>query len=231
MDTELGRIRLSEQIEEAILKAIRAGEFPPGTKLPSERQLMEMFDVGRPSVKEALLMLERKGFLRLQRGIAPVVVEPTPESAMQAIGDMVQAMLPDTTRRSDFYDLRIMLETSAVMDAARQPNPEDLARIEAALDACAAAAGRAAAFREADVAFHRQLMAAQGNAVAGALHAALLEWGLYHPEEGPERRAIHARVVSQHRAIVEAIRSGDPLAAADAVRAHLMTRRDQPQSN
>ena len=63
MDTTLGRIRLSEQIEEAILAAIRSGEYPAGSKLPSARTLMEMFDVGRPSIKEALLMLERKGFV------------------------------------------------------------------------------------------------------------------------------------------------------------------------
>ena len=65
MDTNIGRNRLSERIEESLLNAIRVGEFPAGSSLPSERSLMEMFDVGRPSVKEALLMLERKGFVRL----------------------------------------------------------------------------------------------------------------------------------------------------------------------
>lgn len=226
METSLGRIRLSEQIEESILSAIRSGEFPAGSKLPSERTLMEMFDVGRPSVKEALLMLERKGFVRLKRGVAPVVVEPTPEGAMDAIGDMVGAMLADETRRSEFYDLRIMLEAAAAMEAARQRDPEDIAALDEALGACRAAKGQAEPFRDADRAFHRCLMAAAGNSVANAFHGALIEWGLFNPESGPGLDRVHARVIEQHDEIVEAVRSGDQLRAAAALQAHLLTRRD-----
>jgi len=226
MDTSLGRTRLSEQIEDAILKAIRSGEYPSGTKLPSERALMEMFDVGRPSVKEALLMLERKGFLRLKRGIAPVVVEPTPQGAMDVIGDMVRAMLPHATRRSEFYDLRIILEDAATMEAARTRSEDDLAALDDALAACQAATGRAKAFRDADQAFHSCLIAVQENSVLTALHGALIEWGLYNPEKGPDVAKIHARVLLQHMAIVAAIRAQDPTAASDALRSHLLTRKD-----
>lgn len=228
MDTTLGRIRLSEQIEEAILGAIRDGEFPPGSKLPSERTLMEMFDVGRPSIKEALLMLERKGFVKLKRGVAPVVLEPTPQGAIDAISDMVQAMLSDESRRSEFYDLRIMLETAAAMEAARHSDEEEIAVLEEALDACRQAIGRSKAFRDADKSFHHCLMAMQGNSVANALHGALIEWGLYNPEHGPELDRIHARVIDQHEAIVEAVRAQDPAAAAEALRIHLLTRRNAP---
>ncbi|MEM7025273.1 MAG: FCD domain-containing protein [Pseudomonadota bacterium] len=231
METTLERIRLSEQIEEAILNAIRSGEYPPGSKLPSERTLMEMFGVGRPSVKEALLMLERKGFVRLKRGIAPIVLAPTPTGAMESIGDMVQAMLADTSRRGEFYDLRIMLETAAAMEAARASDDEELAALEEALEACRQAAGRAKAFRDADQSFHRCLMATQQNSVANALHGALIEWGLYNPEHGPGLKGIHARVVAQHAAIVDAIRDRDPSAAAAALRTHLLTRRDAPKED
>ncbi|MEM6384407.1 MAG: FCD domain-containing protein [Pseudomonadota bacterium] len=231
MDTTLGRIRLSEQIEEAILKAIRTGEYAAGSKLPSERTLMEMFNVGRPSVKEALLMLERKGFVRLKRGAAPIVMAPTPGSAMDAITDMVQAMLANASHRSDFYDLRVMLETFAASEAARSRNDDDVAIMRAALSACGAAKGHAKAFRDADQAFHHSLMGVQQNAVAKALHGSLIEWGLYNPELGPGLESIHARVIAQHDAIVEAIECRDPAAAADAVRTHLLTRKDAPQAS
>ncbi len=231
MDTTLGRIRLSEQIEEAILKAINSGEYPAGTKLPSERALMEMFDVGRPSVKEALLMLERKGFLRLSRGVAPIVVEPTPQGAMDVIGDMVRAMLPHATRRSEFYDLRIMLETAAVMEVARTRNDGELTELEEAHEACRKATGRAKAFRDADQAFHSCLIGLQNNSVLSALHGALIEWGLYNPEKGPEVDKIHKRVIGQHEAIVAAIRDRDATRASDALRSHLMTRKDAKQGH
>ncbi len=231
MDTTLDRIRLSEQIEEAILKAIRSGEYAAGSKLPSERTLMEMFNVGRPSVKEALLMLERKGFVRLKRGVAPIVLEPTPKGAMEAIADMVQAMLADSSRRSEFYDLRVTLETFAAMEAARACDQDDLDALEEALQACRTAKGEAEAFRDADQAFHYCLMATQQNSVANALHGALIEWGLYNPEHGPGLESIHARVIAQHEAILNAVKHGDPAAAADAMRTHLLTRKDAPQAN
>ena len=231
MDTTLERLRLSEQIEEAILNAIRTGEYAPGTKLPSERTLMELFKVGRPSVKEALLMLERKGFVRLRRGSAPIVLEPTPTGAMDAIADMVQAMLADSSRRSEFYDLRVTLETFAAMEAARSCEKDDLDALEEALDACWSAKGDANAFRDADQAFHHCLMATQQNSVANALHGALIEWGLYNPEHGPGLTSIHARVIAQHEAILRAIRLGDPAAAAEAMRTHLLTRKDAPQAS
>jgi len=226
MDTALGRTRLSEQIEDSILRAIRSGEFPPGSKLPSERALMEMFQVGRPSVQEALLMLERKGFVRLRRGTAPVVLEPTPQGAMAAIDDMVRAMLADETRRTEFYDMRMMLETAAAVEAARSREGETVAALEDCLEVCRQAAGEAGPFRDADKAFHRRLIAAMDNAVANALHGALIEWGLFNPEHGPKLSRIHARVIDQHAAIVVAIREGDPADAAEAVRTHLLTRRD-----
>lgn len=226
MDTSLGRTRLSERIEESIMSAIRNGEFPPGSKLPSERTLMEMFDVGRPSVKEALLMLERKGFVRLKRGVAPLVIEPTPEGALDAIGDMVAVMLADETRRSEFYDLRIMLETTAAMEAARERDPGDLDALEEALAACRVASGDAEAFRDADKAFHRCLAFVSGNSVANAFHGALIEWGLFNPETGSGIKRIHARVIDQHSEIVAGIREGDPMRAAEALRTHLLTRRD-----
>ena len=73
-------------------------------------------------------------------------------------------------------------------------------------------------------------MATQGNSVANALHGALIEWGLYNPEHGPGLERIHARVVDQHMAIIQAVRAQDPAAAAEALRAHLFTRRDAPQA-
>lgn len=230
MDTSLERVRLSEQIQESILSAIKSGEFPAGSKLPSERSLMEMFDVGRPSVKEALLMLERKGFVRLKRGVAPVVISPTPEDAMDAIGDMVAAMLSDDTHRTEFYDLRVMLETAAVMEAAQQQDRDDIAALEEALGACRATKGQAETFRDADRAFHRCLMAVSGNSVANAFHGALIEWGLFNPESGPKLGQIHERVINQHAEIVAAVRDGEPLRAAEALRAHLLTRRDATTS-
>jgi DNA-binding FadR family transcriptional regulator len=227
METNLGRTRLSEQIEEAILNAIKSGEFAVGEKLPSERTLMDMFNVGRPSVKEALLMLERKGFVSLRRGVAPIVVEPTPESAMQSIGDMVSAMIADESRRSDFFGLRTMLESAACYEAAKNCSSEAASLLLEALTRCREACGDANKFRDADKDFHGTIIGLSNNSVVKSLHEALIDWGLFHPEDGPDLEAIHLRVIKQHEDIVMAITKGDGPAVVEAVQRHLMARKNE----
>ena len=97
-------------------------------------------------------------------------------------------------------------------------------------EACEASAGDPEAFRDSDQAFHRCLIGVLDNSVAIAIHGSLIEWGLFNPELGPKVRQIHTRVIGQHKAILEAIRAGDPLAAANALRTHLATRRDATDS-
>lgn len=221
METNIAHSRLRDQVEEAILNAINNGEFPIGTKLPSERVLMEMFGVGRPSIKEALLMLEQKGFLRLRRGIAPVVIAPTPERAMASISDMVTAMVSQEARWQEFYDLRIMLETFAVIQLANLPRNEFIDGLKEALNNCANDIDDPEAFRQSDIAFHKLLLEFSDNKVAIALHGALIEWGLFKPETGHALENIHQRVLGQHRNIVDAIIAGNADVAAKCLTQHL----------
>ena len=51
-------------VEEELEQMIRRREFGEGEQLPSERELMAFFNVGRPSVREALAALKRKGLCR-----------------------------------------------------------------------------------------------------------------------------------------------------------------------
>lgn len=221
METKVGRIRLSEQVEDAILKAIASGEFPVGTKLPSERVLMDMFEVGRPSVKEALVMLEQKGFVRLRRGVAPVVIAPTPERAMASISDMVTAMVTQQEHWQEFYELRIMLEVFAVMSLAKKSSSAQLENLTQTLQDCARDVDDPESFRLSELAFHKQLVEATNNSVAIALHAALIEWGMFSPDIESDQTLIHQQVLRQHILIAEAIRSGDVGLAAVCLTEHL----------
>ena len=61
----LARKKLSEMVEEELEQMIRRREFAEGEQLPSERELMTFFNVGRPSVREALAALKRKGLVQI----------------------------------------------------------------------------------------------------------------------------------------------------------------------
>eukprot|EP01083_Nonionella_stella_P242232 845126_1 len=64
----LARKKLSEMVEEELEQMIRRREFGEGEQLPSERELMAFFNVGRPSVREALAALKRKGLVQINNG-------------------------------------------------------------------------------------------------------------------------------------------------------------------
>ena len=72
----LGRRKRSHEIVELIEGAIASGEFEVGSKLPSEKELAERYGVGRPSVREALFLLQQQGFVDITSGARAQVTTP-----------------------------------------------------------------------------------------------------------------------------------------------------------
>ena len=67
--------RASEAIYEQIKGLIISGQFKPGDRLPSERNMMEMLQRSRPTIREALRLLERAGFIRIVPGTNGAIVQ------------------------------------------------------------------------------------------------------------------------------------------------------------
>ena len=76
----LARKKLSEMVEEELEQMIRRREFGEGEQLPSERELMAFFNVGRPSVREALAALKRKGLVQINNGERARVSRPSADT-------------------------------------------------------------------------------------------------------------------------------------------------------
>jgi GntR family transcriptional regulator len=73
---------LYHQLAEHLTSRIRAGEYPTGARIPSEHRLAADFAVGRPTVRQALDVLVRKGLLERRRGAGTFVCEPQQEVAL-----------------------------------------------------------------------------------------------------------------------------------------------------
>jgi DNA-binding GntR family transcriptional regulator len=78
------RRRVFEEIVERIEAMLLAGDLRPGDRLPPERELMRVFQVGRTSVREALFALQGKGVLALQAGERAPVTSPSAEGIEQS---------------------------------------------------------------------------------------------------------------------------------------------------
>src|SRR3954465_9081327 len=121
--------RLYRQVADQLRALIDSGEYGVGSRLPTERDLAEQLKVSRPTVREALIALEVEGRVRIRVGSGIYVSEPAAHAPF----------LPSVEIEGPFELLRAreFMEGAIAEQAARVATSEDIARIDAALDAMA----------------------------------------------------------------------------------------------
>ncbi|WP_246804799.1 GntR family transcriptional regulator [Desulfosarcina cetonica] len=72
-------IPLYHQLADLLMTAIDAGDYPPESRIPSEPQLAKTYGIGRPTVRQAIDLLVRRGLLTRRRGSGTYVRPPVPE--------------------------------------------------------------------------------------------------------------------------------------------------------
>jgi GntR family transcriptional repressor for pyruvate dehydrogenase complex len=214
------RRKLYEEVADRLERRIQEGEFAPSDLLPSERDLMREFGVGRPAVREALFHLRKMGLVEIRSGERARVTTPTPQFVINALSGTARYMLAAPGGVGDFQNARIFFEAGLARHAAAHASDEDIADFEAALVANREALGDLKRFERSDVAFHYVLAVIPGNPIFTAIHAALAEWLLEQRQTtlapGEDKVAYEA-----HRKIFEAVAARDPDRAEAAMREHL----------
>jgi GntR family transcriptional regulator, sialic acid-inducible nan operon repressor len=215
------RRKLYEEIVEKIQELMLDGRLAPGDQLPSERDLMTRFQVGRTAVREALFALNRMGLVSLQNGERALVTRPTPKILLSELSGAVRHMLaaPDGVRH--FQNARALFETALARDAALNATEEDIGRLEAALLRNREALGNADAFIASDVAFHYVLAEMPRNPIFTALHAAIAEWLQEQRATSVHEHGSPDAAYRAHERIFRAIKARDADAAERAMRDHL----------
>lgn len=218
--------RAWEAVLEHIERRLLGGELAPGDRLPGERALAAELGVGRSSVREALRVLEVLGLIRTHTGSGPTagaIIIATPGGGMSAL--MRLQVAASGFPVDDIVATRLVLEAHVAGDLAEASARPDLAAAERLLDAMDDAGLDAAEFLALDAAFHLALAEASGNQVITATMAGLRS-GIEGYALGGSVRiadwpATAARLRSEHRGIVEAIRAADPAAARARIHDHI----------
>ena len=219
--------RASEAIYEQIKDLIVSGQFKPGDRLPSERALIEMLQRSRPTIREALRMLEREGFIRTVPGTnGAIVQELSTDGVTQSLEVMLQTSRVTLDELSEY---RAHNDVAVARWAARRAGPDDIAALGETLDRCARLleAGELSAFVAQDPVFHGQLALAGKNQVSYILTqvmSRLVEPLLRKALEQQDARGsgeMCRRILSMHQAIFQAVRAGDADAAAQAMAEHI----------
>ena len=217
----IARRKLSDEVVQRLEAAIRDGTFPPGSFMPSERELMALFGVGRPSIREALYALQRIGLVRLATGERPRVTEPTARQVLRELDSTVRHWLEQAGALRHFEQVRLFLEMGLVRHASTHATDQQIAQLRAALERNEAEIGNAREFALTDAAFHRVLAEMPGNPVFVAMHDAAVEWiiGQRPPIADPETN--NRMSYAGHLAVFNAVAARDADAAAEAMRRHL----------
>lgn len=219
----LTRKKLSEMVEEELEQMIRRREFAEGEQLPSERELMTFFNVGRPSVREALAALKRKGLVQISNGERARVSRPSADTIIGELSGMAKDFLSHPGGIAHFEQLRLFFESSLVRYAAEHASDEQLEKLVQALEINSQSLDDNTLFIRSDVEFHRVLAEIPGNPIFMAIHVALLDWLIVARPKVPEGELHEHNNLSyqQHIDIVTAIRRRDPDEADRALQTHL----------
>lgn len=126
--------KLSHVVAERLRAQIVQGERKPGDKLPSETELLQQFGVSRPTVREALRILEVESFIAMGRGMrsGATVLAPSTERAAHYAA-MVLATAGTTL--GELHETRLMLEPTLVMQLTRTRSRKLLDSLEQELNA------------------------------------------------------------------------------------------------
>jgi DNA-binding FadR family transcriptional regulator len=201
--------------------AIRDGRLKPGDRLPSERDLMETFETGRPSVREAFLFLEKKGLIETENGRRARVRKPDVFSVLESLDSVIHLSLQDGETFKDLFAARSFLEQAMARNAAKSITDAQLALLRERLDDNGRAIGDRHEFVRTDALFHRTLFEVADNRIFEGVHDAFAGWVEERRSTLQRQSFTEQRAHRQHTGIFNAIAARDPDAAETAMRDHL----------
>ena len=216
------RRKLSDEVFDRLKRMITNGEVRPGDAMPSERELMERFGVGRPAIREAMQSLSNLGLLTISHGERARVCELTARSITHQVDIAAQIMLATSPGSlGHLKTARLFFERGMAREAASKASDNDVAQLRELIVKQRASLGDAERFIAADMEFHITIASLAGNPIFTAVSEAMLGWlKRFHTElliwSGKETHTL-----SEHEAIVSRIASRDAEAAEQAMADHL----------
>lgn len=216
------RTKLSHQVTERLLQEIRSGKLSPGDRLPSERDLMEQFGVGRPAIREALQGLEKMGLLEIAHGERATIIQLDARGMFELIDQSARHLLSTSTQTLDHLrQARLLFETGMVKIAAANAGPADVHRLKERLAEMEKSLGDPAAFVQADIQFHVTIAEMSDNRICSAISGAMLNWLAEFHQELLHAPGAEQVTVAEHGAILDRVAAHDPVGAESAMTAHL----------
>jgi len=214
--------KISEEIVEQIRTLISEGELKPGERVPSERELASLLGVSRPSVREAIMVLEAMGLVESRQGGGTFVLSLTEATMADPLTSMVEK---NPKMLYSLAEVRMGLETWSAYLAAERATPEDISRLDDLYQEMKRQASNGGWKPDIDARFHYAITAAAHNTIQ--LHVLNTIQELFHTTimvalmEFYQKEGYIDLLMKHHLEILEAIRAHQPERAREAMRIHL----------
>lgn len=208
-----------EIIINEIVEHVKSGQLKPGDKLPTERDMSQMFGVGRSSIREAIKGLVLSGYLESAQGKGTFIRKDLP------INDLDLNHLQNTLiaeRIVELMELRQILECNAVKLATERALAKDIQRITQALERMQACQANVQEFYDPDFEFHVAIAEATHNEMISEMLKLIIEKSHeYFQKFMSDRLCPPEQAIVTAQRIVDCLRIGDGQKASDYMKAHL----------
>lgn len=220
---ELGDVnvqRIYLQIVDKLGNMIKSGEFKPGDRLPSERNLSEHFGVSRPPLREAIIALEVMGLVEVKPGSGVYVLDPVNAPNNTTLSE-------DLPGPFEILEARLLFETDAVSLAAERISNNELQLLSQLLKQLEALNEQTNTeeAEKVDQQFHLLIADSTRNSAISSTIRWL--WELRNKSEISAefhkklRGAGSIPMASEHKEILSALMQRDPALARNAMEKHL----------
>lgn len=210
--------RLYREVADQLRQLIESGEYPPGARLPTERDLASQLHISRPTVREALIALEVEGRVNIRVGSGIYVTDTTLTGLRVRSTEGVEGPF-------ELLRAREFIESAIAAEAALKPKPADIERLDEVLQRMQDLPECRDPMIAVDREFHTTIAGMLGNAVLERFVGELFDQRInpyferlstYFEDDSTWKSA-----ASEHRAIRDAIAAADPAGAKAAMEQHL----------
>jgi GntR family transcriptional repressor for pyruvate dehydrogenase complex len=212
--------KASDVLAGELRERILSGDYPEGTPLPPERELVVQTRMSRTTVREALRVLEVQGLVRIKAGRAggAFVQQPGQESVANSLELLIRGR---QIRLASVHETREAIEPSCARLAALNRTTADLHQLEAA-NAAIAASGSLEPFLQANLDWHIGVARASHNEILTGIMIALSRaiYTVTH-NEGFVNDEVRAITVRAHKSVTRAIKEKDADAAGRRMTRHI----------
>jgi DNA-binding FadR family transcriptional regulator len=214
-----------ERIAERIVTAIALGEFVPGQRLPSERELATLLQTSRGVIREAIQRLAASGYLIVKRGrdggsFVTDYVGPEVDQMVKRV------LLPEWHRVEHLLDLRSLIESEIARTAAQRRTPDDQKKIIELVEGYRQAHSDRLSSGDADRLLHIAIARATHNPLLVDISLQLRKEVSLGFGAEPYSKDLRERALHQHPELAQAILDGDSETAAKLAMNHFLLTED-----